>query len=69
MGLRVGYNMTLAEVLTALTRALIYDEDETRQAFRLDQCVPDRDGTHSVRCLPWFLTGEQQANALLKSRR
>lgn len=40
LGLRVDYNMTLAEVFTALTRALIYDEDEKRLVYHLEQCVP-----------------------------
>ncbi|PVH71223.1 hypothetical protein DL98DRAFT_521175 [Cadophora sp. DSE1049] len=40
LGLRVDYNMTLAAVFTALTRALIYDGDEKLHAYHLDQCVP-----------------------------
>ena len=32
--------MTLAEVFTALTRALIYDEDKRLLTYELDQCVP-----------------------------
>ena len=40
LGLRVDYTMKLAEVFTALTRSLIYDGDENRPAYHLDQCVP-----------------------------
>lgn len=39
LGLRVDYNMTVAEVFAALTRALIY-EDKNRKAYHLDDCVP-----------------------------
>ena len=40
LGLRVDYNMKVAEVFTALTRALIYDGDENPLAYQLDHCVP-----------------------------
>jgi hypothetical protein len=52
LGLRVDYNMTVAEVFTALTRALIYDEDEKLLAYHLDRCVPRRGEDSSFDSLP-----------------
>lgn len=66
LGLRVDYNMTLAGVFTALTRALVYDGDENRGTYHLDRCVPKQEGDPSPDLLPswvpdWRAIGKRGA--------
>jgi len=66
LGLRVDYNMTVAEVFTATTRALICDENKGSGplVYQLDQCVPRQRGDPPFDSLPswvpeWQVIGKR----------